>query len=214
MAERSEPLARPNPAKLPLVIIAALVINVGMFTAIEYMVGKNQLRLTDVAEFDISNFIRVAEQSRPVSSRRDAKAPQKPQQEMQQDISKLSASSSSIGDVSFSVDMPEIEIDMGGSIHIARELTPLVRIPADYPISALTKRIEGFVEVRFTVTETGSVANPEVLRSSPPGVFDRAARRAVLKWKYQPQMVDGKPTAVITYTRLVFQLLEDEEDRQ
>ena len=211
MAERSAPLARPNPAKLPLVIIVALIVNVGMFTAIEYMVGKNQIRLTDVSEFDISNFIRVAEQSRPVSSRRDAKAPQKPQQEMQQDISKLSASSSSIGDVSFSVDMPDIDIDMGGSIHIARELTPLVRIPANYPVSALTKRIEGFVEMRFTVSETGSVANPEVLRASPPGVFDRAARRAVLKWKYQPQMVDGKPTPVITYTRLVFQLLEEGE---
>ena len=211
MAERSEPLAKPNPAKLPLVIIVALIVNVGMFTAIEYMVGKNQIRLTDVADFNISNFIRVAEQSRPVSSRRDAQAPQKPQQEMQQDISKLSASSSSIGDVSFSVDMPDIDIDMGGSIHIARELTPLVRIPANYPVSALTKRIEGFVEMRFTVTETGAVANPEVLRASPPGVFDRAARRAVLKWKYQPQMVDGKPTAVITYTRLVFQLLEEGE---
>lgn len=213
MAERTVPLAKPNPAKLPLVIILALIINVGMFTAIEYMVGKNQIRLTDVAEFDISNFIRVAEQTRPVSSRRDAKAPQKPQQEMEQDLSKLSASSSGIGDVSFSVEMPDIEIDMGGSIHIARELTPLVRIPADYPISALTKSIEGFVEMRFTVTETGSVANPEVLRSSPPGVFDRAARRAVLKWKYQPQMVDGKPTPVVTYTRLVFQLLKDDEEQ-
>lgn len=212
MAERSGPLARPNPAKLPLVMLLALIINVAMFTAIEYMVGKNQIRLTDVAEFDISNFIRVAEQSRPVDSRRDAKAPQKPQQEMQQDLSKLSASSSSIGDVSFSVEMPDIEIDMGGNIHIARELTPLVRIPADYPISALTKRIEGFVEMRFTVTETGAVANPEVLRAHPPHIFDRAARRAVLKWKYQPQMVDGKPTAVVTYTRLVFQILEDGED--
>ena len=122
----------------------------------------------------------------------------------------MSASSSSVGDVSFSVDMPDIEIDMGG-IQIARELTPLVRIPADYPISALAKGIEGFVEIRFTVTEMGTVADPEVLRSDPPGVFDRAARRAVLKWKYQPQMVDGQPTAVITYTRLVFKLLENVE---
>lgn len=211
MAERSAPLAKPNPAKLPLVIFLALVVNVGMFTAIEYMVGKNQLRLTEVSEFDISNFIRVAEQQRAVSSRRDPKAPQKPQQEMQQNLSQLAASSSGIGDVSFSVEMPDIEIDMGSNIHIARELTPLVRIPADYPISALAKGIEGFVELRFTVTETGTVANPEVLRSDPPGMFERSARRAVLKWKYQPQMVDGQPTAVITYTRLVFKLLRDEE---
>ena len=211
MAERSQPLARPNPAKVPLVILLALVINVGMFTAIEMMVGKNQIRLTDVSEFDISNFIRVAEETRAVSSRRDPKAPQKPQQEMQQDLSRLSAASSGgIGDVGFSIDMPQIEIDIGGGIQIARELTPLVRIPADYPIAALAKGIEGFVEMRFTVTETGSVADPEVLRSDPPGVFDRSARRAVLKWKYQPQMVDGKPTPVISYARLVFQMLEEE----
>ena len=213
MANRSQAMARPNPAKLPVVILLALVINILMFTAIEYMVGKNQIRLTDVAEFDISNFIRVAEETRAVSSRRDPQAPQKPAQEMQQDLSRLSASTAGVGDVSFSVDMPEIEIDMGGSIHIARELTPLVRIPADYPISALAKGIEGFVEMRFTVTETGAVADPEVLRSNPPGVFDRAARRAVLKWKYQPQMVEGQPTAVISYARLKFELLKDEDEQ-
>lgn len=204
-------MVRPNAAKLPLVILAALVVNVLMFTAIEFMVGRNQIRLTDVTDFDIANFIRVAEQPREVSSKRDPKAPQKPQQEMQQDISRLSASSSAVGDVSFSVEIPDIEIDMGGSIQIARELTPLVRIPADYPMAALAKHIEGFVELRFTVTETGSVANPEVLRAEPPGIFDRAARRAVLKWKYQPQMVDGQPTAVISYARLIFKILDEDQ---
>lgn len=206
MTERGEPLAKPNLAKLPLVLVAALVVNVAMFTAIEYMVGKNQIRLTDVAEFDISNFIRVDEESREVSSRRDPKAPQKPQQEMQQDLSRLSVASSGSGDVSFNVDMPDIDIDIGGGIQIVRELTPLVRIPAEYPINALSRGIEGFVEMRFTVTETGAVSDPEVLRSDPPGVFDRAAIRAVLKFKYQPQIVDGNPTAVVTYTRLVFQM--------
>ena len=204
-------MVRQNLAKLPLVILAALIVNVLLFTAIEFMVGKNQIRLSDVTDFDISNFIRVAEQPREVSSRRDPKAPQKPQQELQQDITRLSASASTVGDISFAVEMPEIEIDMGGSIQIARELTPLVRIPADYPIAALSRGIEGFVEMRFTVTETGAVADPEILRSQPPGVFDRSARRAVLKWKYQPQMVDGQPTAVVSYARLLFQILDEDQ---
>jgi protein TonB len=29
--------------------------------------------------------------------------------------------------------------------------------------------------------------------ADPPNVFDRAATRAVLKWKYKPKMVDSKP---------------------
>ena len=62
------------------------------------------------------------------------------------------------------------------------------------------------------VTETGAVEDPEVLRSEPPGVFDRSASRAVLRWKYQPQMRDGKPTAVISYARLKFELLDEEPE--
>jgi periplasmic protein TonB len=191
-------------ARLPVIVLAALLVNVLMFTAIEYMIGMRQIRLTDATDFDIANFIRVAEQPRDVSSRRDPKAPEKPQQEMQQDIQRLSQATSTTGAVAFSVEMPDIDIDIGGNIQIARELTPLVRIPADYPVQALIKGIEGFVEVRFTVTETGAVSDPEVLRADPPGVFERAATRAILKWKYQPQLVDGRPTAVISYARLVF----------
>ena len=198
--------------KMPIVLLTAVVVTILLFTAIEYLIGQRRVRLTEGANIEIANFIRAQEQSREVRSRRDPKAPEKPQQEMQQDLNKLQASSSG-GMSSLDVDIPDIDLDLdlGGSIAIARELTPLVRIPADYPISALSKEIEGWVLIRFTVTETGSVADPEILRSEPPGVFDRSAKRAVLKWKYQPQIVDGKPAAVVTYTRLRFEMEKDEE---
>lgn len=195
-------------SKLPVVLVSALIINALMFTAIEYMIGMDQIRLADATDFDIANFIRVAEQPPDVNSRRDAKAPEKPKPDMEQNVERLSPTSAGGSAIGFAVDMPNVEIDLGGSIQIARELTPLVRIPADYPVSALAKGIEGFVEMRFVVTETGAVADPEVLRADPPGIFDRSARRAVLKWKYQPQMVEGKPTRVVSYARLVFQLDE------
>ncbi len=199
-------------SKMPIVILTAVIVTILLFTAIEYLIGQRRVRLTEGANIEIANFIRAQEQSREVRSRRDPKAPEKPQQEMQQDLHKLQASSSG-GMSSLDVDIPDIDLDLdlGGSIAIARELTPLVRIPADYPISALSKEIEGWVLIRFTVTETGSVADPEILRSEPPGVFDRSAKRAVLKWKYQPQIVDGKPAAVVTYTRLRFEMEKDEE---
>ncbi len=198
-------------AKMPIVVLTAVVVTVLLFTAIEYLIGQRRVRLTEGANIEIANFNRAQEQSHEVRSRRDPQAPEKPQQEMQQDLHRLQASSSG-GMSSLDVDIPDIDLDLdlGGSIAIARELTPLVRIPADYPISALSKEIEGWVLVRFTVTETGSVADPEILRSQPPGVFDRSAKRAVLKWKYQPQIVDGKPAAVVTYTRLRFEMEKEE----
>lgn len=194
-------------ARIPLIIIAAIVVNILMFTAIEMMVGMKRIRLTDANDIDIANFIRMAEQSREVRSRRDPKAPEKPPQEVQRDMRRLSDSSSS-GLTGLSIDIPEIDIDIGigTDIALARELIPLVRVPPDYPISALSRGIEGYVILRFTVTETGSVTDPEVLRSDPEGVFDRAATRAVLRFKYQPQFADGKPVAVKTFTRLTFKL--------
>jgi protein TonB len=109
------------------------------------------------------------------------------------------------------VDMPniDIDIDVGGGIAIARELTPLVRFLPEYPARARNSEVEGYVILRFTVTETGSVADPEVLRSEPPGIFDRAAIRAVLRWKYQPQLANGEPISVISYTRVTFELLDE-----
>ena len=194
--------------KLPAIVLAALVINALMFIAIEYMVGNRRIRLTETTDFDISNFIRVAEDSREVRSRRDPQAPEKPQNEMQQDMQTLTDLSRGGSVSGLQVSFPDIDlsIDVGGGISVARELTPLVRIPPEYPASALMRGIQGQVVLRFTVTETGAVADPEVLRSDPPGIFDRAAIRAVLRWKYQPQFVDGKPASVVSYTRINFEI--------
>ena len=191
--------------------MTAILINIMMFTAIRYMVVNRQIRLADTTHFDLANFIRMSEQSREVRSRRDPEAPQKPKNEMQRDIDRLAQASKSGGIGGLTVDMPniDIDIDVGGGIAIARELTPLVRFPPEYPARARSNEVEGFVMLRFTVTETGSVADPEVLRSEPPGIFDRAAIRAVLRWKYQPQLANGKPISVISYTSFTFALLDE-----
>ncbi|MGI9272124.1 MAG: energy transducer TonB [Woeseiaceae bacterium] len=197
-----------NAARYGFIALAALAINVLLFTAIQFMVGSQRMRLSDTTQFDLANFIRMSEQPRDVRSRRDPKAPEKPDTEAQDDLDRLARASNTGNFGGVSVDMPDIDIDIdiGGGIQIARELTPLVRFPAAYPVTALTRRIEGYVIMRFTVTESGSVVDPEVVRGDPPGVFDRAGIRAVLKWKYQPQIVDGKPARLTTYTRLTFEI--------
>jgi len=196
--------------KWGIVLLAAVAINAAMFTAIRYMVVNREIRLADTTQFDLANFIRMQEQSREVRSRRDPRAPQKPEAQQQRDLSRLAQATQTGAIGGLAVDLPEIniDIDVGGGISLARELTPLVRFPPEYPMAAQVSRIEGFVLLRFTVTETGSVADPEVLRSEPPGIFDRAAIRSVMRWKYQPQLANGRPVAVLSYTRIVFQLAE------
>ena len=72
------------------------------------------------------------------------------------------------------------------------EAVPLVRVPPQYPESAQRRGTEGRVLVQFTITKSGSVRDPKVIASEPPGVFDQAAMKAVLQWKYNPKIVNGK----------------------
>ncbi len=197
--------------RIGVVAAGALLVNAVLFMVIQLMVGNPRLRLDDSSQFDIANFIRMAEQSREVRSRRDPKAPEKPKMEQQRDLDRLAQASKAGGVCGLAVYMPsiDIDIDVGGGISLARELTPLVRFPPEYPMAALSNSVEGFVILRFTVTETGSVADPEIVRSQPEGVFDRAAIRSVLRWKYQPQLANGEPVSVVTYTRITFQVLDD-----
>jgi protein TonB len=85
---------------------------------------------------------------------------------------------------------------------------PIVRVAPVYPARALSRGIEGYVDMGFTVTTTGTVRDPVVLFSTS-SLFDRAATRAVLKFKYKPRVVDGQPVDVPNVkTRITF-LIEE-----
>ena len=64
--------------------------------------------------------------------------------------------------------------------------------PPDYPPDAVRKRQEGWVEVEFTVTPDGSVANASVVGAQPSRVFNTSALRAVERWTFKPAMQNGK----------------------
>jgi TonB family protein len=74
--------------------------------------------------------------------------------------------------------------EFGTGFYSDGEATRLIEVAPTYPQAALNAGIEGFVEVRFTVSPSGTVLSPEVVESSPAGVFDGAALAAVSRWRY------------------------------
>ncbi len=91
------------------------------------------------------------------------------------------------------------------------DIVPLVRVMPEHPPRARLRGIEGWVLVEFTITAAGTVRDARVLEADPPRVFDRAALRAIRRWKYNPMVRDGKPMERPGVTvRLEF-ALEDEE---
>lgn len=88
------------------------------------------------------------------------------------------------------------------------ELVPLVKIPPRYPRRAALRGKEGWVKLAFTVTETGGVKDVKVIDARPKGYFERAARRAVLRWRFRPKVVDGHPVPQQVVQVIEFRLEE------
>ena len=82
----------------------------------------------------------------------------------------------------------KMNLTAGGS---DRGVAPLVRVNPDYPRRALERGIEGWVHVRFTITAAGTVKDLVVVDAEPNGVFDEAASKAVLRWRYNPRVENG-----------------------
>ncbi len=70
---------------------------------------------------------------------------------------------------------------------------PLRRRPPDYPATVAAAGFEGIALIRFSVTEDGAVADPEVVLSIPFAEFGDSAERAVRRWRYQPATLNGQP---------------------
>lgn len=103
--------------------------------------------------------------------------------------------------VSFNLDIGGV--DLGGanaglgdpSAGLGRDgdAQPIVRVEPRYPPAAARDGIEGWVQLRFTIDETGGVTDIEIIDSQPRRVFDQEARRALARWRYAPKIVDGRP---------------------
>jgi len=76
---------------------------------------------------------------------------------------------------------------------VTTALKPISREPPDFPKEAIADGYRsGIVNARIHVDARGSVTGVDIMGSQPPKVFDRAARRALLRWQFEPNAA-GQP---------------------
>lgn len=74
-----------------------------------------------------------------------------------------------------------------------------------YPLAAAIAHIEGIVIFEAIITRAGSVDQVKTLRADHP-LLEKAARDAVLQWKYKPAMLQGQPVKVYFTVTVKFYL--------
>jgi len=193
-------------------IIVGSIVTVSLLFVMQLLIVTGKQALTDPRERHKLEFVRVKRNENlnveDIVPEKPPKPPETPPETPPQDMDNVNPDAPKIN-----IAPPQITAgtDIGGpgSMNIAEgDYLPIVRVAPVYPARALSRGLEGFVDLSFTVTTTGTVRDPIVLQSTS-SLFERAAIRAVLKFKYKPRVVDGVPVDVPgVKTRISF-MLED-----
>jgi TonB family protein len=88
----------------------------------------------------------------------------------------------------------------------ASELNVDKTVQPAYPLKARERGTEGWVELEFTVAESGAVQDVAVRSANPAGVFEQAAIGALSQWRYKPVLHDAQAVAQRARIRIRFAL--------
>ncbi|MDO3377682.1 energy transducer TonB [Geoalkalibacter halelectricus] len=202
----------------------ATAVALGLFWIMTSLVGGEGREFDRAPRQPLMNFIRMDDAPRPVEERRRErpKPPEEPQA-----VPPLpavpTARSPEPQAPRLDVPLPQFRPDLAlsgvpaaapaapsgpaGPVAYSQPLTPVSQVPPVYPRRALMQGLSGWVKLTFIINEDGSVGDVEVVEASPRrGVFDHEAVRALSRWRFNPQTVDGRPVAAYATITINFNL--------
>ncbi len=193
-------------------IVVGIVVTLSLLFLMQVLIATGKQALTKPRDRAKLEFVRVkrneALNTEDFTPEKPPKPPETPPETPPQDMDNIDPTAPTISVAPPTVSA-ETSIGGPGGMNIAEgDYLPIVRVAPVYPARALSRGLEGYVDMAFTVTTTGTVKDPVVVFSTS-SLFERAAIRAVLKFKYKPRVVDGVPVEVPNVkTRITFKIEE------
>lgn len=206
----------PDVVKAPSFIILALFFNVVIFILIQQLVNKKQGLNINVAPINLVDFIRLDRKPEPPEPEKEIeelKQPPPDQEPPPPDVPEPQIEQAQTMEMDLALPEVNVPLSLSGTPYLGdfakstkrkpigkpsrpkidTNVVPTLRIPPIYPARALRSGIEGVVTVEFTIATDGSVKDAVVIKAKPPKIFNRAVLKSIAKWKFSPDMVDGKP---------------------
>ena len=201
--------------KNPSIVVIAIILNIAIFILIQRLVSKEHDFNINLIDRNFLDFTRVIEKPIPPPEKiEDIEPPPEEEDPPPPEMPTPEVERPQQMDIELST--PEIDVPMSmagepylgefsdgsgnmgglgrpGKPNIDSNVVPSLRIPPNYPNRALRSGIEGIVTVEFTITTDGSVKDAEIIEAEPPNIFDKSVLRAIAKWKFNPDIVDGQP---------------------
>jgi protein TonB len=198
--------------RIPIAVILGAVLTTSVFWLLWHLVGR-QVDVNQFKEATRIDFSRLRKDTE-VQTKRDQKVERErppPTPEMPKMSFSTSGIENNVATLTPVVDARGAMTRMSMSAGSDRDVIPLVRIAPDYPPRALSRGLEGWVKVQFTITPTGTVKDPIVVDAEPKQMFDDAALKAIARWRYNPRVEGGVAVERVGVQTIIRFQLENEK---
>jgi len=190
-----------NLVRLLIGIVFGLVVTAALFWTMQYLIETADRELNEGSSGNLVDFVRLKRdesiQRRQLKPKKppppDAPPPQPPTPQ----LDNLNPNAEKIA-ISAAPVETDIEMSGGFSLGVGEgDYLPIVKVAPIYPQRALSRGIQGYCVVQYTVTRQGTIRDPFVIEDQcTSSLFHRASVQAALKFKYKPRVIDGQAVEV------------------
>ncbi len=197
-----------------LSFLAALVVVFSLFWVMQYLIASADRTLDEDDAGHLLEFVRIKQDEAITPRKLKPKKPPPPEEPPPEPpppaLDNITPEAQAVAVTAVSINT---RIDLSASgfglSPSDGDYLPIVKVQPMYPRRALSRGIEGYVIVMFTVTRQGTTRDHVIVESKPRGIFDRAALQAATKFKYKPRVVDGQPIEVPGVQNKITFLIEE-----
>jgi protein TonB len=190
-----------NLTRLVIGLIMALAVTLSLFWLMQYLIVTADRTLNDSGAGNLIDFVRIKRDESVKARQLKPKKPPPPEAAPPQPPTpKLDNLNPNAEKIAISAVPVETDIEMTGGFSLGvgeGDYLPIVKVAPIYPNRALTRGIEGFCVVQYTVTRLGTTKDPLIIEDQCTStLFHRASLNAALKFKYKPRIMDGEAVEV------------------
>lgn len=182
-------------------LVLGVCVTAGLFWLMQYMIETADRSLNEDAMTNIVDFVRLERDEEVERRQRKPEKPPEPEEPPPEPPApRMDNLNPSAETIAVSAPPAETDIEMSGGFSLGvgeGDYLPIVKVAPIYPQRALSRGLEGFCVVQYTVTRNGTIKDPFVVEDQcSSSMFHRASVEAALKFKYKPRVIDGSAVEV------------------
>jgi len=187
--------------RLGIGAVLGVMVTALLFWTMSYLIESADRSLDESGMSNIVDFVRLKRdesiQRRQIKPEKPPPPEAPPPQPPTPQLENLNPNAEKIAISAVPVET-DIEMSGGFSLGVGEgDYLPIVKVAPIYPQRALSRGIQGYCVVQYTVTRQGQTRDPFVVEDQcTSSLFHSASLQAALKFKYKPRVIDGQAVEV------------------